>query len=407
MTGTATSGPSRRSVLRLAGAGALVTATSVSGARLAFGAPRGADVLVVLSLRGGFDGLAAVAPIGDPAYERLRPTIATPARAARRVDRTFGLHPAMAPLGRLWDDGTLAVVHAVGGPTSRSHTLARAEVERGAEAAAARTGWVQRALAGDRDPFAATQVGVPNLPAAVAGPGDPFAVSRLRNVKLVVKQADVPIAAWQDGFGELVRGPRGEVTRPIGTALTGVADLGRVSSGDAVEAGYPAGALGEALHDVARLVRADAGLRVATVESGGWDLHAGAGRAGEGPMHDSLLELSRGLAAFAAELDDDFGRVTLVTLTEFGRRAAENGSGGTDHGLAGASLVLGGAVRGGRVLGRWPGLDADRLVDGDLAVTTDQRSILAEVLGTRLGLSDLRTVFPGFTPKAVGVVRAP
>jgi uncharacterized protein (DUF1501 family) len=406
VTGTATSGPSRRSVLRLAGAGALVTATSVSGARLAFGAPRGADVLVVLSLRGGFDGLAAVAPIGDPAYERLRPTIATRARDARRVDRTFGLHPAMAPLGRLWDAGALAVVHAVGGPTSRSHTLARAEVERGAEAAV-RTGWIQRALAGDRDPFAATQVGVPNLPAAVAGPSDPFAVSRLRNVKLVVKQADVPIAAWQDGFGELLRGPRGEVTRPAVAALRGVADLRGITSGDAVEAGYPAGALGEAMHDVARLVRADAGLSVATVESGGWDLHAGAGRAGDGPMHDNLLELSRALAAFAAELEDDFGRVTLVTLTEFGRRAAENGSGGSDHGLAGASLVLGGAVRGGRVLGRWPGLDADRLVDGDLAATTDQRSILAEILGTRLGLSDLRTVFPGFTPKAVGVVRAP
>ena len=191
-------------------------------------------------------------------------------------------------------------------------------------------------------------MGVPNLPAAVAGRADSFAVSRLRNVKLVVKQADVPIAAWQDGFGELVSGPRGDVSRPIGTALRGVADLGRVSSGDAVEAGYPAGALGGALHDVARLVRADAGLRVATVDFGGWDLHAGAGRAGDGPMHDNLLELSRALAAFGAELDDDFGRVTLVTLTEFGRRAAENGSGGTDHGVAGAALVLGGAVRGAR-----------------------------------------------------------
>jgi uncharacterized protein (DUF1501 family) len=406
VTGTDASGPSRRSVLRLAGAGALVAATSLSGARLAFGAPRGADVLVVLSLRGGFDGLAAVAPIGDPRYERLRPMIATPARDAVRVDRTFGLHPAMAPRARRWDAGALAVVHAVGGPTSRSHTLARAEVERGGELDV-RTGWIRRALAADRDPYAATQVGVPHLPAAVAGPGDPFAVSRLRNVRLVVKQADVPIAAWQDGFGELVRGPRGEVTRPIGTALTGVADLGRVSSGDAVEAGYPAGALGEALHDVARLVRADAGLRVATVDFGGWDLHAGAGRAGDGPMHDNLLELSRALAAFGAELDDDFGRVTLVTLTEFGRRAAENGSGGTDHGVAAAALVLGGTVRGGRVLGRWPGLADDQLVDGDLAVTTDHRSVLAEILGTRLGVTDLRGVFPGLTPKAVGVVRAP
>jgi len=403
MTGPATS-LSRRSVLRLAGAGAFVSATS--GARLAFGAPQGADVLVVLSLRGGFDGLAAVAPIGDPDYERLRPTIATPAGAARRVDRTFGLHPAMAPLSRLWDDGSLAVVHAVGAPTSRSHTLARAEVERGA-GPDVRAGWIQRALAADRDPFAATQVGVPNLPAAVAGRGDPFAVSRLGSVKVVVKQADVPIAAWQDGFGELLRGPRAELSRPAAAALRGVADLGRAGSGTAVEAGYPAGALGEALHDVARLVRADAGLRVATVDSRGWDLHAGAGRAGDGPMHDNLLELSRALAAFGAELDDDFGRVTLVTLTEFGRRAAENGSGGTDHGVAAAALVLGGTVRGGRVLGRWPGLADDQLVDGDLAVTTDHRSVLAEILGTRLGVTDLRGVFPGFTPQAVGVVRAP
>jgi len=249
-------------------------------------------------------------------------------------------------------------------------------------------------------------VGVPHLPAAVAGPGDPFAVSRLRNVRLVVKQADVPIAAWQDGFGELVRGPRGELSRPAAAALRGVADLGRAGSGTAAEAGYPAGALGEALHDVARLMRADAGLRVATLDSRGWDLHAGAGRAGEGPMHDNLLELSRALAAFGAELRDDFGRVTLVTLTEFGRRAAENGSGGTDHGLASAALVLGGAVRGGRVLGRWPRLDPDRLVDGDLAATTDHRSILAEVLAARLGVTDLGAVFPGFTPKALGLVRA-
>jgi uncharacterized protein (DUF1501 family) len=111
------------------------------------------------------------------------------------------------------------------------------------------------------------------------------------------------------------------------------------------------------------------------------------------------------VAAFAAELGDGLGRVTLVTLTEFGRRAAENGSGGTDHGLGSAVLVLGGGVRGGRVLGHWPGLDAHRLVDGDLAATTDHRSILAEVLTDRLGVADTGTVFPGFTPRHVGLFR--
>jgi uncharacterized protein (DUF1501 family) len=141
------------------------------------------------------------------------------------------------------------------------------------------------------------------------------------------------------------------------------------------------------------------------VDSAGWDLHANAGDGVAGRMREKLVELGRALAAFADELGDDLDRVTVVTMTEFGRRVAENGSGGTDHGLGTACLVLGGAVRGGRVLGRWPGLGADQLVDGDLAGTTDYRSILAELLASSFGLRSTAEVFPGFTPEPVDLIR--
>jgi uncharacterized protein (DUF1501 family) len=406
MTDHAASGIGRRALFRLVGAAGVVTTTSLARARLAFGAPGDADVLVVLSLRGGFDGLAAVPPVGDPEWSRLRPTIGIPEGAVKRVDSTFGLHPAMSPLFGEWDAGRLAVVHAVGQPSaSRSHAVATAELERAAPPSA-RTGWIDRAAGvGNAGLFAATQVGAPALPAAMAGPHDKLAVRRIRDERLGAGDDAVPLAAWQRAVGELHASASPEVARPTSWALRGVGALRPIADqpGDAVGAGYPAGDLGEALHDVARLVRAGVGLRVAAVDAGGWDMHLNAGTADGGPMRDRLQELSQALAAFGNDLGPDFGRVTVVTLSEFGRRAAENGSGGTDHGRGNAVLVLGGPVRGGRVYGRWPGLGGDRLVDGDLAGTTDYRSILAEVLSTRLGVA-ASAVFPDFRPATLGLV---
>jgi uncharacterized protein (DUF1501 family) len=173
-------------------------------------------------------------------------------------------------------------------------------------------------------------------------------------------------------------------------------------------ASYPATDLGNALKDVARLVKANVGLRTATIDHGDWDMHEDLGAAVSGKRYyDHLNELAAALAAFAADLGPDgLRKVTLVTISEFGRRAAQNGSGGLDHGYGNAMLLLGGNVKGGKVYGRWPGLAAAQLVDGDLAVTTDYRAVIAEVLRLRCGLSDTSTVFPGVTATTLGLVAA-
>jgi uncharacterized protein (DUF1501 family) len=398
-------------VLRLAGGGlagaGLATALTASGARVALGAPGDADVLVVLALRGGFDGLAAVPPVGDPDYRRLRPQLGVPEDVVKRVDGTFGLHPALGPLFGLWDRGVLAAVHAVGQVTrSRSHVVATAALERGGPPAA-RGGWVDRTLGvlGQAGLFAGTQAGVP-LPAALDGRHDKVSVGRLADLRLPAGADAVPVDAWRRATTALFDGAEPELTRPTSWGLRALGGLGDLAGrpADAAAAGYPGGSLGAALHDVARLVREGVGVRVATVDAGGWDLHAGAGRHDAGPQRDRLDELARALAAFEADLGAEFARVTLVTVSEFGRRAAENGSGGSDHGLGTAALVLGGAVRGGRVYGRWPGLGEEPLANGDLAGTTDYRSILAEVLEQRLRVGSAEPVFPGFRPAPLGLV---
>ena len=399
---------SRRSLFRLAGAAGVATAVTASGAQVAFGAPGDGDVLVVLTLRGGFDGLAAVPPVGDPEYRRLRPTLAIGEDDAKRIGGPFGLHPALEPLFRFWDEGRLAVVHAVGQPSSsRSHATATADLERAAPAST-RSGWIDRSLGavGEAGLLAGSAVGSPALPASMSGQHDKVAIGRIRGMRLSLGEDVVPLGSWQQAISQLHAGAEPEVTRPTSLALRAVGGLRSLSGqpDDPLAAGYPGGRLGEALHDVARLVKNRLGLRVAAVETGGWDLHVNAGRTDGGPMHDRLRELGQALAAFANELGGDFGRVTVVTVSEFGRRAAENGSFGTDHGRGTASLVLGGAVRGGRVYGRWPGLAPDRLVDGDLAITTDVRSVLAEVLTARLRASSTTGAFPDFRPSTLGLV---
>jgi uncharacterized protein (DUF1501 family) len=169
---------------------------------------------------------------------------------------------------------------------------------------------------------------------------------------------------------------------------------------------YPRTDLGKALREVARLIKADVGLMSVSVDSGEWDMHENLGAAVPGKrMYDRLLELSSTLAAFAADLGEAaFGKVTIVTVSEFGRRVQQNGSGGLDHGYGNAMLVLGGGVNGGRVYGRWPGLAAERLINGDLAVTSDYRAVIAEILRKRCGIVDTLTVFPGVKPTTFGLV---
>jgi len=221
-------------------------------------------------------------------------------------------------------------------------------------------------------------------------------------VHLTIGEKVAPIARWQESVALLHHGSRPELGAPTASGLRAVASAQAIPP--AVPGGYPQGRLGDSLRDVARLLRADVGLQVATVDYGHWDMHAGLGSADQGWMHGQLTELAGALAAFAADLGPDLSRVTLVTLSEFGRRVHENGSGGVDHGHGNAVLVMGGGVRGGKVYGRWPGLSEAALDHGDLAVTTDYRTVVAEILTRRCGIGSAATVFPGWSGAPLGLV---
>nr|WP_296071556.1 DUF1501 domain-containing protein [uncultured Actinoplanes sp.] len=397
---------SRRTLL--GGALAGLTGTLLD-TRLAFAsgpASRTGDVFVLVSLRGGFDGLSAVVPAGDPAYYRARPGIAVPRSRLLGGDRAFGLHPALAPVLPLWTAGKLGAVHAVGQPApNRSHFAAMEELERAAPGTSIRTGWLDRMLGGlgATDPFSGVFVGGAQPARVFSGPAPDLGLSSVDAFTLNGDAPNRPLAATMAALWQDTPSP---VTARMLDALGTVRTVQAVPH--APDVTYPDTDLGRALREVARLIKADVGLLSATVDSGDWDMHENLGAAEEGRrMHDHLAELAAALAAFAADLGPDgLGRVTLVTISEFGRRVAQNASGGLDHGYGNAMLVLGGHVKGGRVHGRWPGLAPADLVDGDLAVTTDYRAVIAEILRSRCALPDTSAVFPGVTPTRLGLVTA-
>jgi len=401
---------SRRGLLRTAAAAGLTAGlTTATGVELAFGAPAGTGTLVVLSLHGGFDGLSAIVPNGDPDYLKARPTIGIRASVTKPADSMFGLHPALKPLYGLWDAGQMAAVHAVGqDDPSRSHFAAQEAMERAAPGAGVRTGWIDRTLGGLGNPggLTATQVGAGSrLPIMMNGPNLKFAVGSIAGVKLAGSGSQVPLSGWKAALKASRAGTSAQVWQPMTAAFQAVGNLSALAkkTDDPKAYGYPDSGLGNALHDTARLIKANLGLRVATVDLGDWDMHAGLGKSDSGWMFRQLTELSAALAAFAKHLGDDgMKKTTLITLSEFGRRIEENGSGGLDHGHGNAVLVMGGGLKKG-VHGRWPGLAASHRVDGDLAGTTDYRSIVAEVLKQRCGVTSVSGVFPGFRPKAVGL----
>ncbi|HWG98448.1 MAG TPA: DUF1501 domain-containing protein [Pilimelia sp.] len=410
-------GLSRRGVLaRGLAAGAAGALTGLAGAglstRLAFAAASyTGDVLVVLSLRGGFDGLSAVVPHGDPAYYAARPVLAVPKPALLGGDAMFGLHPALAPVLPLWRAGQLAAVHAVGQPNpSRSHFQAMEEMERAAAGTSIRTGWLDRMLGlqGASSPLSAVAVGGANSPRSLAGPTPDLSLRSVDSFSLAGESAKRSMAAalrtlYADA-PPVLAGPAAAVHG----ALSGVGAVRTTPYAPANGAVYPETELGAALRDVARLIKSGVGLRCATVDFGDWDMHEGAGAAVAGqPMFERLRELALALAAFATDLGPaGLDRVTLVTLSEFGRRVQENASRGTDHGHGNAMLLLGGGVNGGRVYGRWPGLAPSALVAGDLAATSDYRAVLGEILQRRCGMGSLGSIFPGVSPTGFGVAAA-
>lgn len=410
-------GLDRRSFLRaaaatgaLAGLGAPMLSTKLAYA--AAGTPYAGDVLVVVSLRGGFDGLSAVVPAGDPAYYTARPDLAVPAAQLLARDQMFGLHPAMSPLLPYWQAGTFGAVHAVGqADPTRSHFAALEEMERAAPGTSLRTGWLDRMLGvrGLGNTFQAAQVGQTMAASSFTGPAPELAMRNINGFKLDgdAEFTQRRMAALSTAYA----GARPTLAAPAAAALGALATTTRLAAttyqpGNG--AAYPTTALAKALRDVARLIKAGLGLQVAAIDYGDWDFHENlGGPAAGGQMNDHLGVLAGALAAFATDLGTAMSGVTVVTLSEFGRRLAQNGSGGVDHGHGNAVLLLGGAVVGGRVHGPWPGLAPAQLDQGDLRGTTDYRTILGEVLQKRCGAGSLATVFPGFTlPAPLGVVRS-
>ena len=407
---------SRRGFLKGLGlaAGAVAAGPSLLSSSVAYaaGGTSTGDVLVVLSLRGGMDGLSILAPVGDPEYARIRPTIGIPTSTGLATgDRMFALHPAMAPLLPFWKAGSFGAVHAVGTPdTSRSHFKATEELERAAPGTTTRTGWLDRVIGarGTGTVFQAVQLGSGSPKPLLAGPNPKLAAKSLKEFSL--SQADWVGPRMVTALKALHTGVDGPAVQAAHSTLAALESVAQVAAAPvpATSSAYPDTPLGRALADTARLIRHGAGLQSVCLDYGDWDMHSGLGKAGTGWMQNQAHTLASALAAFATDLGPLMSKVTLVTLSEFGRRAAENGSGGVDHGHGNAVLMLGNGIVGGKVHGTWPGLTADKLDQGDLAGTTDYRNILAELLSRRAGVSaaGVAQAFPGFKPTPLGITRA-
>jgi uncharacterized protein (DUF1501 family) len=392
-------------------------------ARAAFGAADPGIVnkrLVVIFQRGAADGLNIVVPHGEAAYYAMRPTINIPKKSLIELDGFFGLHPAMASFEPLWKQKYLAIVHASGSPDpTRSHFDAQDFMESGTPGIKATDdGWLNRALrelpdpsaknqfvkdqfakdqlAKDPSAFRAIALG-PSLPRILSGREPAVALNNITDFSIGGKTPNVPIAnsfeAMYENSVDTVMHGTGQETFDAVKMLKSV-DPSKYTP--AAGADYPKGRFSDSLKQLAQMIKANLGVQVAFADIGGWDHHVNEGST-QGQIANVLGDFSQSIAAFWADLGSVAEDTVVVTMSEFGRTARENGNRGTDHGHANVMFVLGGPVRGGKVYGRWPGLDQSQLYEGrDLAVTTDFRLVLSEVVSRYLGNKDLKTVFPGF-----------
>ncbi len=374
-------------------------------------------ILVAIFQRGAADGLNMVVPHGEKAYYALRPTIAVPRPAAQAgaqadaaidLDGFFGLNPALAPLAPLYREGHLAIVDAVGSPDpTRSHFDAQDYMESGTPGRkATRDGWMNRALPpeqGKVSPVRALALGAV-LPRSLAGSNSAIAVQSLPGF-----QVRDPEMARQ--FEQMYRASKDPLLQTAAhdtfEAVAMLQSIGRQPYTTAGGAEYPRSPFGESLRQIAQLIKAGVGVEMAFADIGGWDHHVNevGQRASEGQLPNLLRQYGQALAAFWKDMGDRMADVAVVTMSEFGRTAKENGGRGTDHGHANCMFVMGGAVKGGKIYGRWPGLEREQLNEGrDLALTTDFRDVLGELVGRHLGNPTLSAVFPGYEPKPLGLV---
>jgi uncharacterized protein (DUF1501 family) len=409
----------RRNFLKLSGMSALAGVLYRPSwmPRMAFrpatGGPAG-DILICIFLRGAMDGLNAVIPHAETPYHDLRSTIRIPdpdqPNGAIDLDGFFGLHPALEPLKEIYTEGDLAFVHASGSPDpSRSHFDAQDFMERGVPGnKTITTGWLARHLASvttqNASPFRA--VGMGNiLQTSLHGPVSALALKSIAAFHLNGNEQE--IARVQQTLQSLYMGDAwlDHEGQQVFEAFDFLAEADPMQYQPQHGAAYDEGLFGKALMQIAQIIRADMGLEVTCIDLGGWDTHAEQGDV-DGYMAQLLEELAAGLEAFYTDMQDDMYRITLVTMSEFGRRVKENASRGTDHGHGNVMFIMGGGVNGGRVYGDWPGLEEENLDRGDLAITTDYRTVLSEIVQKRLLNPQLSQVFPDFqqTP-FLGVVQ--
>jgi uncharacterized protein (DUF1501 family) len=382
---------------------------------VAAGVPR-RKVLVTIFQRGAVDGLNMIIPFGERDYYASRPSIAiarpgpTP-DAAIDLDGFFGLHPRMAALKPLFDARALAIVHACGSPDgTRSHFDAQDYMETATPGVkSTQDGWLNRYLhAREHEratPFRAVAM-APQLPRSLHGLAPALAIGQIGQFGIRAGQATEMVqASFEAEYAAAASSVLNRTGRDAFNAVRMLkdADPSRYAPENGAE--YPRSPYGEALRQIAQLIKADVGLEVAFAETGNWDHHAQEGAA-TGQLATRLADFSGGIAALVRDLGDRMADVMILTMSEFGRTVAENGNRGTDHGHGNAMMVIGGGVRGGKVYGKWPGLAREQRCEArDLAVTTDFRTVFAEVAAAHLGLVNTKHVFPGFNgPLSIGLV---
>jgi len=376
-------------------------------------------VLICLFQRGAADGLNVVVPHGEEEYYRLRPTIGIPrptklmagsagvsgsAPGAVDLDGFFGLHPSLTPFKDLWDRGLLAPVHAVGSPsTTRSHFDAQDFMETGTPDVKSTTdGWLNRYLAVqgtcaecsvNSSPFRAVALSQ-QTPRILEGPTPTIAMASIGEFSIRATGSDVERleALYRTGSADLIHGTGTETFDAM--KMLRAANPAQYAPANGAE--YPRSPFGQDLRQIAQLIKSDVGLEIAFADVGGWDTHVNQGNV-TGQLAARLADFGKSVSALVTDLGDRMDDVMILTMSEFGRMAKQNGNGGTDHGHAGVMFVVGGSVRGHTVHGKWPGLRSDQLYQGrDLALTTDFRAVFSEVVCRHLGAVDVGKLFPGY-----------
>ncbi|MBV8866437.1 MAG: DUF1501 domain-containing protein [Acidobacteriaceae bacterium] len=361
-------------------------------------------IFIAIFQRGAVDGLNVVVPHSEPAYYALRPTIAIPRPSgsdagAIDLDGHFGLHPALRALKPLWDARQLAIVEAVGSPDpTRSHFDAQDYMESGTPGfKATADGWLNRAMRREAQPSPMRAVSLSaDLPRTLRGKNQALAIGSINDFQIRDTQAATTFERMYGGSADQVLNG---TARETFEAVKIMQSLQKSFYTPANGSKYPAGRLGQSLQQIARIIKAEVGLEVAFTDVGGWDTHVNevGGQPHVGQLANLLRDFGDALGAFSQDMGDRMADITIVTMSEFGRTAKENGDRGTDHGHANTMFVLGGDVRGGKVYGEWPGLEREQLYEGrDLDVTTDFRTVLAELVTKQMGNREIRSVFPGF-----------